>query len=310
MDELSVEQRGRAHVATLGTEANRRADLAFLVLLAFIWGTSYLWIKISLRSFTPIQNTAGRLTLGALALLAYCLARRVRLPGDPRVWGHLVVLAVLLNVTPFFLFAYGETMVDSAVAGILNATTPVFTALTAAAAGSERFNPSKLAGLALGFAGAALIFEPWHAASEVASVGGLACLAASACYGVGFVYASKFLGGRGLKPLALSASQLSAAAVIGLAVMAASGAPAPEIRWDAFVALGILGVVGTGAAYVINYRLIVNRGASGAALVTYLIPVVAVAVGAVFLGDEVSLAMLAGTATVLAGVALVRRSKA
>lgn len=306
---MSVKQGVRGPAQVAGTEAGRRADLAFLVLLALIWGTSYLWIKISLRSFTPVQNTAGRLALGAIALVAYCLLRRVRLPGDPRVWGHLVILAVVANVTPFFLFAYGETTVHSAVAGILNATTPVFTALVAAAAGSERFNTAKLGGLALGLAGATLIFEPWYAASDVASAGGLACLGASACYGVGFVYASKVLGGRGLKPLALSAAQLSAAALIALAIAVVAGDPVPSFRLDAFGALAILGVVGTGIAYVINYRLIVNRGASGAALVTYLIPVVAVAVGWVTLGERITIPMLAGTATVLLGVALVRRSR-
>ena len=285
------------------------ADLAFLFLLALIWGTSFLWIKVSLRGFTPVHNTVLRLSLGAGVLLAYSAIKGVRLPRDRQVWLHLAVMASMANVTPFFLFAFAETTVDSAIAGVLNATTPLWTAAVAAIAGTERFNSPKLLGLALGFGGAVLIFEPWTSGSRAMTLGGVACLVASACYGLGFVYAAHFLAGRGLKPLSLSAAQLTAAALLSTLLLPFGGS-APPLRMDAWIAIAILGVLGTGIAYVINYRLIVNRGASGAALVTYLIPVVAVTVGAATLNERITLNVIGGAAVVLIGVALIRTSRA
>lgn len=283
-----------------------RADLLYLFLLASIWGTSFLSIKVSLRSFSPVQNTVFRLWLGALALLSYSLIRRSRLPREPIVWVHLTALAAVANLVPYFMFALAEQRIDSAIAGVLNATTPMWTALIAFTIGSERVGGRKLAGLLLGFAGAVVIFEPWNSASQVATWSGVACLVAAACYGMGFVYAARNLRGRGLTPLSLSAGQVSASALLSLLLIPFLGWPDPVLRADALVAMLALGVLGTGIAYVINFRLIANRGASGAALVTYLIPVVAVIVGAVTLGESVEVNVIAGAAVVLAGVGLIR----
>lgn len=283
-----------------------RADLLYLFLLASIWGTSFLSIKLSLRGFSPAQNTVGRLWLGALALLSFSMLRRSKLPRDPIIWVHLTALAAMANVAPYFLFALAEQRIDSAIAGVLNATTPIWTAIIAFSIGSEPVGGRKLAGLLLGFAGAIVIFEPWNAASQVATWSGLACLVAAALYGVGFVYAARHLNGRGLSPLTLSAGQLSAAAVLSLLLIPVMGWPEPEFRIDSVLAMLALGVLGTGVAYVISFRLIANRGASGAALVTYLIPVVAVIVGAVSLRERIELNVILGAAVVLTGVGLIR----
>jgi drug/metabolite transporter (DMT)-like permease len=283
-----------------------RADLLYLFLLASIWGTSFLSIKVSLRGFSPVQNTVLRMWLGALALLAFSLIRRSRLPREPIVWVHLTALAAVANVVPYFMFALAEERIDSAIAGVLNATTPMWTAVIAFSIGSERVGGRKLAGLILGFAGAVVIFEPWNSGSQVATWSGVACLVAAACYGVGFVYAAHHLRGRGLTPLSLSAGQVSASALLSLLLIPFMGWPEPEFRADAVVAILALGILGTGIAYVINFRLIANRGASGAALVTYLIPVVAVIVGAVTLRERIELNVIVGAAVVLAGVGLIR----
>lgn len=287
-----------------------RADLMYLILLATIWGTSFLWIKLSLRGFSAAQNTILRLWLGALALLIFSRIRGSRLPADRAVWIHLTALAAFGNVLPYLLFAIAEQRIDSAIAGVLNATTPLWTAAVAFGIGSEPLGGRKAAGLILGFTGAVLIFEPWYAGSQVTSWSGAAALAAAACYGLGFVYAARYLNGRGLTPLSLSTAQLSSAAVLSLLLVPFLGWPAPDLRADAVLAMLALGVLGTGIAYVINFRLIANRGASGAALVTYLIPVVAVAVGAVTLGEKISLNVVAGAAVVLAGVGLISSTAA
>jgi drug/metabolite transporter (DMT)-like permease len=282
------------------------ADLAYLLLLALIWGSSFLWIKLSLRGFSPAQNTVLRLCLGAAALRIYSLARGVRLPQGKQVWIHLIAVASFANVIPYFLFALAEQEIDSAIAGVLNATSPFWTAGIAATLGMETLSRRRIAGLVLGFGGVLLIFEPWFAGSQVMSLAGVACLAAAACYGVGFVYSARFLTGRGLTSLSLSSGQLLAAAVLGLALIPLFGWPEIDPRADALVGTLILGVLGTGIAYVINYRLLANRGASGAALVTYLLPVVAVLIGALTLSETIRLNVVIGVAVVLLGVGLIR----
>jgi drug/metabolite transporter (DMT)-like permease len=289
----------------------RRSGLLTLAMLALIWGSSFLWIKIALRGVPPAPMTAARLALGALVLLAYARLRNVRLPRGAAVWGHLTVAALVANVVPYFLFAYGEQQVDSAVAGILNATTPLWTVLIATMVGLERRpTPQKLIGVVVGFGGALLIFEPWRSGSQVMSGGGLACLIAAACYGVSYVYMTRFLAGRGLTPLALSEGQLLAASLLSLAVLPFIGWAGVELRVDAVIAVLILGAVGTGIAYVLNYRLITDGGASSASTVTYLIPVVAVLLGSLTLQETVPLNVLAGMLVVLVGVALARSGPA
>jgi len=286
----------------------RRASLLRLVGLAPIWGSSFLWIKLALRSLSPGEVVAVRLALGALVLYGVLKVRGERLPEGANVWLHLGVAALVANVVPFALFAYGERQVDSAIAGILNATTPLWTILVALAVRQERQpTAAKLVGIAVGFAGTVVIFSPWRHASQVMSWGGLACLVAAALYGFTFVYITHFLAGRGLSPYRLAAGQLIAGAVIAAAALPFLGAPLPHWRPDAMIAVAILGAVGTGLAYLINYRLIIDEGASATSIVTYLMPIVSVVLGAVALHELIPLNVIAGMMVVLAGVALARR---
>ena len=165
------------------------------------------------------------------------------------------------------------------------------------------------AGMFLGFGGAVLIFSPWRA--DAAPLPGvLACLAAAASYGVSYIYMGRYLTNRGLPPLVLSTGQLIAA--IGLLLLATpfGGLTTPTWRADALVALLALGIIGTGLAYVINYRIITDDGPVLASTVTYLLPVVAVILGALVLNEPITLPLAIGVAIVLAGVALTRRKPA
>jgi drug/metabolite transporter (DMT)-like permease len=155
-----------------------------------------------------------------------------------------------------------------------------------------------------------LIFSPWRSANEIATWGGLAFLAASASYGVSYVYMGRFLAGRGIAPVVLSASQLAAGALLMVLALPLGGLAAPHWRTDALVSLLILSVFGTGVAYVLNYRLIGDEGSTVASTTTYLLPVVAVVLGAVVIHERVTLAMVAGMVVVLVGVALVQRRPA
>jgi len=128
-----------------------RGSLARLGLLALLWGSGYLWIKLGLRGFTPAQIVLARLGLGALVLAPIALARGLRLPAGRAIWGHLFVAALVANVIPYALFGVGERTVGSNMAGVINATTPLWTVLIAFLAGTDRaVGRRRGAGLALG----------------------------------------------------------------------------------------------------------------------------------------------------------------
>jgi drug/metabolite transporter (DMT)-like permease len=274
--------------------------------LALVWGSNFLWIKIALEAFGPYQLTAARMILGALVLLAVIAIRRDKLPRDLPTWGHLFVAALVANAAPYLLFALGETRVDSGIAGALNATTPLWTLVLAfSIRQSTRLMRLQVTGLILGFAGSMLIFAPWKAGS-VDTLGALYCLLAAMSYGISYLYMSRYLTPRDLTPTVLSTGQLIAASVLTAATL-----PLDSVRpiWspEPWLALGILGVVGTGLAYVTNYVLIRTEGPVGASVVTYLVPIASVALGYLFLNEAVPVVALLGVAIILIGVWVSRR---
>ncbi|WP_092777839.1 DMT family transporter [Actinokineospora terrae] len=277
--------------------------------LALLWGSSFLWIKLALHGLNPVQITIARCALGALVVVVLCYSARHKLPRDRRVWGHLVVAAFFGNALPFALFALGERTVDSGVAGVLNATTPLWALLIGILIGTERaLKPVRLTGLLLGFVGTLLIFAPWHQAG-VASWGSLMILAAAASYAVSYTYIGKTLSGRGVAPIALSAAQLVTATGLSIFALPIGGFATVDLDPTVLVAIGVLGVFGTGFAFAINYRLIADEGPTNATTVGYLLPVVSVLLGAAFLGEGINLRVIAGMLVVLIGVGMTRWQK-
>ena len=288
----------------------KQSALSRLALLALIWGSSFLWIKLADRGFAPVEVTFARLALGSAALFPVVAARREALPRSAALWARIALAALFANAIPYLLFAVAEQSVDSSTAGIINATTPLWTVTLAVAVRHQKsVTARQCAGLVAGFAGTLLIFSPWHSASSVASAGGLECLAASISYAISFVYMDKFLARRGISPITLSACQLLVAAVLLAVALPLSGAGAPQVSAASLTSLVILGVLGTGVAYVLNYQIITSEGATVAATVTYLLPVVAIVLGVLVLGETVTITVLAGIALVLGGVALTRRQE-
>jgi drug/metabolite transporter (DMT)-like permease len=285
-----------------------RGALSRIALLALIWGSAFLWIKLADRGFSPVEVTLARLAAGAAVLFAVMLARRDRVPRSPRLWASIVIAALFANAAPYLLFALAEQTVSSSTAGVINATTPLWTAILALAVRhQESLTRWQGAGLVIGFAGGVLIFSPWRTTSELFSAGGLESLAASVSYAVSYIYMDRFLARRGVGAIVLSACQLAAAAVMLAVALGVSGAPAPRPTAESVAALAVLGIVGTGFAYVLNYQIITSDGATVASTVTYLLPVIAIALGVIVLSEEVTAMTLGGIALVLAGVALTRR---
>jgi len=280
-------------------------------LLALIWGSGFLWIKLAIRGLSPVEVTLARLVLGSAVLFAVVAAQRRSLPRSPSVWVHIAVAALFANAAPYLLFAVAEQHVASSTAGMLNATTPLWTVVVALATRHQRaISARQAAGLAVGFGGAVLIFSPWQAASGLASAGALECLAAAACYGIGYVYMDRFLARRGIGPVVLSACQLGAASGLLVIASGVAGAPAPRLDATVVASILMLGLAGTGAAYVLNYQIIASEGATVASTVTYLVPVVAIVLGVLVLDEHITLLVLAGIALILAGVALTRNRTA
>lgn len=277
--------------------------------LTLLWGSNFLWIKVAVRGLTPVQLVAARMGLGALVLVGALRVLGQGLPRRLRIWGHLVVAALVANVVPYLLFAWAEEAIPSALAGVLNATTPLLTAVAAYAAGLEpRPDARRSTGLTVGFAGAVIVLSPWSLeASSGPLTRQLGAVAAAGSYAVAYAYMRRHLTGRDVAPLRLAAGQMLTATALMALVVPFLGLTPPELTLPVVGSTLMLGALGTGAAYVLNYGLIETEGASTASLVIYLLPVVAVTLGVAVLDEPLTWSLVVGAGLVLAGVALSRR---
>jgi drug/metabolite transporter (DMT)-like permease len=281
-----------------------RRDLTTLLVLACVWGSSFLLIRLGVEELPPLAVVELRLSLGALA--AALVARALGIGGIARAMRRpLVALTGLCAAgIPFTLFAYGETRVASGVAGIGNATAPLFAAAVAQGVplrlGGERLTRQRVAGLALGFAGVvALVGE--SAIGSLDAAGVLMCVLAPALYGIGGALAKNAY--RNDNPVVAAVAGNGLAAILLLPATVAFGLPTHAPSAGALAAVAVLGVLGTGLAFVLFYRLMASIG-SATFTVTYLIPAVAVAEGALFLGESIHPASLLALAAIVAGVAV------
>lgn len=277
-----------------------------IILLAFIWGWSFLFIKVAVAGMTPPAVAAARVTLGFVVMLVVLRLRGGSLPRDRTSWRHFIVMATVHSVVPFTLLAWGEERITSALTAVLNASTPLFAALVAAAALNERLRPPQVVGLALGIAGVAVAAGVGSGDVGSSSLGGAAAaVGAAACYGLGFGYARRHLGN--VPPLVATTGQLLAATVLAApaALVSTSLEGAPQLPFHRMAAVVLLGVFGTGFAYVLNYRAIAALGPTRASLVTYLVPLVAVTVGVAFLDEPFEPRLLVGGSLTVVGITLV-----
>ena len=276
---------------------------ASYALLALLWGCSFLLIAMALRSFSPAQVGFGRIAVGLVLLLVLLVLRRELPPVRGALLGDFLVVAAAMTAVPFVLFALAEQRVSSVLAGLVNATTPLFTAVfVGLLVPQERPDRVQVSGLVVGFAGIAVLLGAWSPAA-IDVVGGLMLLGATLCYGIGNAWSRRRLTGSGLSPVALPAVQLALGGLM-LAPFALS-APAPvDVDPAAAGALLALGLGGTGAAYVLYWRVLERAGATVTASVTYVIPLVSTTLGVVVLHETLHWYEPVGGVVVLAGVAL------
>lgn len=280
------------------------ASLFRLVLLGACWGSSFMLIELSLRAFAPTHIVFGRLMLGAVFVAAVVAVRRFPLPPKD-VWGHLLVAAITGNVVPFTLLAVGQQYTISAFAGLAMGAAPLLTlGLATLALADERATRAKAGGLALGFAGLVLLLGPWQAEGSSTLAGQLACVGAAVSYAVCFVYIRRFLAPRKLPAMTVACGQLGWAALLSLAGLAVVAPDFSAVSAQPLLALLALGAVSTGFAYVLLNRLILDEGATPAAVVNYIVPLFAVLFGVGLLGEALHWNMLAGGAVVILGLAV------
>lgn len=291
------------------------------VLLAFIWGSSFLLMKVGLRTMAPLQISGLRIFAGTLTLLPLLALTGARLPRERRVWGHLAVSGVFLTALPFSLFAAGEERVSSALAGIGNATTPlaaVFFALLLLP--SDRLSPRKLAAVIIGFIGVVVIMQPWESVGRPDLIGFGMTLVAGACYGLGWTYNRRFLGDADLGGLSMPTALLVVGSVLMVPVLLVWWLLNRDVYaapWSGHVDITgggwlvpllcvlALGIVGTGLAYMLQFDVVRGAGATVSTTVTYLIPVVSVVLGVLVLGERLAWPQLLGAAIVLVSAVVI-----
>ncbi|MDX3530173.1 DMT family transporter [Streptomyces sp. ID05-39B] len=298
---------GSASVATGPSTGPRRAldwRLRF-GLLSLIWGFSFLLIKVGTQSYAPFQVTLGRLAFGTAVLAVAIAVRRERLPRGARTWAHLTVAALLLNALPFSLFAYAELTIPSTLAGICNATSPLWgMALSLVALSEDRPTRVRVAGLGLGFLGVLTVLGAWQGFSGLDARGTTLALLASLSYPIGWIYVRRTLAGSGGSALSMTGAQLFLA-TLQLAVVTPAFTTFPtRFPLLPLLAIAALGALGTGLALLIQYGLVTEVGPTTAQMVTYFIPVIATAAGVALLGESLTWSTPVGAVIVLAGAAL------
>jgi len=283
----------------------RVQDVARLLSLAALWGGSFAFIRVAVPTLGPIWLAESRVALAFAALFAVALMRH-HVPSLAAHWRACLAIGTVNSALPFALFSFAEQSISASNAAILNATSPFFGAIVAAAWLREPLGARRLTGMALGLAGVVFLVgwqaEPLSASTLVAA---LACLAAALCYGIASVYAKVRM--TGIPSFAIAVySQLAAAIVLTPALPFAL----PPSALSPLVAANVLALAlaSTAIAYLLYFRLIADVGPARALTVTFLIPLFGVLWGVLFLDEPVAINMLSGCALILAGTWMALRN--
>jgi drug/metabolite transporter (DMT)-like permease len=280
-------------------------EWAMLIALSILWGGSFLFNGIAVKELPPLIIVAARVGLAALVLLLVMRIAGQAMPRDRRVWGAFFMMGILNNILPFSLIVWGQTQIASGLASILNATTPLFTVLVAhMLTTDEKMTPNRVAGVIIGFAGVAIMIGP-NVLSGLGSnvVAQFAILGAAISYSLAGIFGRRFRQ-MGVSPMATATGQVTASSIILVPVALIVNQPwlLPMPGVATWLALAGLAVLSSALAYILFFRILASAGATNLALVTFLIPVSAILLGTVILGERLELAHFAGMALIVAGL--------
>lgn len=267
----------------------RKPWLANYLISGLIWGGSFLFVELALTALTPIGVAFWRTAFGALAMIVTMVIFRSKLPRGFETWRKLTVAGLLMSAVPFSLFAYAQTEVSSALAGIINAMTPIATVVAILIAfRSEKPKPHVIVGLVMGLFGVLVVLGVWEGFGANSPLAILAMLLAVSCYGVGTPFVRKYIAPLKLPTEVSVFGQIGTAAVVLLPVYLFSGPLFTSIPSPAAIgSILAIGALGSGVAYLLYYRVLDVVGSAIASSVTYITPIIAVVLGAALLNEEI-----------------------
>ncbi len=289
-------------------QSKQQPWLATFILLATTWGLSFYFIAVSLESFSAVGVAVLRNLFGAVALVIWSLITKQKFVREKSIWLKMLLLGFVLNAFPGLMFAFAEQLLDSSLAGILNATTPLFSVLFITLVfRSETITKSQVAGLILGFLGVLVLFGNLSFNGSNVPLGIGLILMATLGYGFSFPYMRKYLANTGYSSTSLATAQLLASVVLLSPLAMTQPITHAEISLHSAISIFVLGALGTGFAYVWNFRVTSIVGSAIASTVTYLSPLVAVIAGWALLNESIQLGTLVGAAVILFSAAIVQK---
>jgi drug/metabolite transporter (DMT)-like permease len=288
----------------MATPSMHHRDWALLALLSILWGGSFFFNGIAVRELPPLTIVLARVAIAAALLLPLCWTSAARLPTRLADWWPYLVMGLLNNVIPFSLIVFGQTLIASGLASVLNATTPLFTVLLLAAFGDEPLVPRRLIGVLAGIAGVAILRGGDLRLGTDEALGMLLCLGAALSYGFSGLWARRRLSS--VPPLTAATGQLVCSSLVMVALAGVIERPwsLPVPSLASWLALLGIAALSTALAYVVFFQILVRAGASNVMLVTLLIPLTAILLGHFALGEAVAAREIFG-ALVIAGALLI-----
>lgn len=282
--------------------------LGLLLILSLLWGGSFFFVAVAVKTLPPLTIVALRVGIAAGALWAFCLLQGISVPRVPVVWRAFLVMGLVNNAIPFSLIVWGQGQIASGLASILNATTPLFTVVLAGLfLADERMTLAKFAGIVIGFTGTVVMIGPaLLMGRDATALAQAAILAAALSYGFATVFGRRFRE-LGVHPIMTATGQVTLSSLILVPLALAVDhpftlpLPQPEV-WLSILGLALLS---TALAYILYFRILALAGATNLALVTFLIPVSAILLGAAFLGERLAPQHFAGMGLIALGLAVI-----
>jgi drug/metabolite transporter (DMT)-like permease len=280
-------------------------DWSLLALLSVLWGGSFFFNGVVLRELPPLTLVLLRVSIAAVILLPLLWVYRIRFPADLSGWKPFFVIALLNNVLPFCLIVVGQTYIPGGLASILNATTPLFTVLVMAAAGDEKLHLRRVAGVVTGLIGVIILHGEELGFQNGEGIGILLCLAAAFAYGLSALYARRKLSDS--PPLATATFQMLASSLMMTMIAAMFERPwqLPMPGVTTWLAVMGLAALSTALAYIVFFQILRRSGSTNVMLVTLLIPVTAILLGYLVLGERVSLREIIGALVIGSALLLI-----
>ena len=283
----------------------KKSWLPAYLALGLVWGCSFIFIELGLVFLSPFGVTFVRCALGAITLMIFAKARKVELPKGKSIWRKLWVVAMLLNVVPGVLFAFAQQYITSALAGIINATTPLMTLIFMLLIfREEKIKREQVYGLLIGALGVMTVMGVWKELGDNQLIGVIALLIAVSCYGASYPYSTRNVIPLRLKPEALATGQLLMATMTLLPLFIFDGFSSNNYESRSIIAMLCLGIFGSGFAYIWNFSVTAAAGSAIGSTVTYITPVVAVIVGWLYLNEEIVWHEPVGALVVIIGALL------